>query len=227
MVRVAEIEVEVQNLLIQREEFQKELTDYQPILETEAEQLKDLERGTRELQEVLDNARNLRTDIVVKATEINGFLDTLSREIEIAFRMDPQAFIATISEEERNLWKEGELFYQTQITELQSKRMDIGTVNALAVEELETSESRLTDMIAQRQDVTEAIKNLELTIDEINETSKARFKEAFDFINEKFKEVFVDLFGGGTAKLTLDETEAKEKELHRCGSSFTTSVTTD
>ena len=207
VVRVAEIEVEVQNLLIQREEFQKELTDYQPILETEAEQLKDLERGTREFQEVLDNARNLRTDIVVKATEINGFLDTLSREIEIAFRMDPQAFIATISEEERNLWKEGELFYQTQITELQSKRMDIGTVNALAVEELETSESRLTDMIAQRQDVTEAIKNLELTIDEINETSKARFKEAFDFINEKFKEVFVDLFGGGTAKLTLDETE--------------------
>jgi len=207
VVRVSEIELEVQELLIQREELQKELTDYQPILETEAEQLKDLERGTREFQEVLDNARNLRTDIVVKATEINGFLDTLSKEIEIAFRMDPQLFIATITNEERELWDEGELFYQTRITELQSKRMDIGTVNALAIEELETSESRLTDMTTQRQDVTEAIKNLELTINEINETSKARFKEAFDFINEKFKEVFADLFGGGTARLTLDETE--------------------
>lgn len=206
VIRVSEIEIEVQNLLIQREELQRELTDFQPILETEAEQLKSLERGTREFQEVLDNARSLRTDIVVKATEINGFLDTLSKEIEIAFRMDPQAFVATISDEERELWKEGELFYQTRITELQSKRMDIGTVNALAIEELETSESRLTDMTTQRQDVIEAIKNLELTIDEINETSKKRFKEAFDFINEKFKEVFIDLFGGGTAKLTLDET---------------------
>lgn len=207
VIRVSEIEVEVQELLIQREELQKELSDYQPILETEAEQLKDLERGTREFQEVLDNARNLRTDIVVKATEINGFLDTLAKEIEIAFRMDPRSFMATVTEEEYDRWNQGELYYQTQITELQSKRVDIGTINALAIEELETSELRLTDMTSQRQDVTEAITNLELTINEINETSKARFKEAFDFINDKFREVFIDLFGGGTARLALDETE--------------------
>lgn len=217
VVRVQELETETEALLIQREELHKELQDYQPILDNETQQLKDLERGAREFQEVLDNARDQRTDIVVRVTELNGLMDTLAKEIEISLRTEVTQFMATITAEEQEAWLEGELIFQTRLNELQGKRMDIGTVNVLAIEELQSSETRLIDMSTQRKDVADAIKNLELTIAEINETSKIRFKEAFEFINIKFKEVFVDLFGGGSAKLVLDETE----DILECGIEIT------
>ena len=43
---------------------------------------------------------------------------------------------------------------------------------------------------------TEAIKT-------IDETSRQRFKETFDIVNDKFQQVFPRLFGGGRASLVL------------------------
>jgi chromosome segregation protein len=90
-------------------------------------------------------------------------------------------------------------------------------VNPLAVQELAEAEERLAYMNQQRADVMEAIQNLESTIQEINQTSEERFREAFDFINARFGEVFREAFGGGQASLSLED----PKNLLECGIEIT------
>ena len=68
-------------------------------------------------------------------------------------------------------------------------------------------------MNQQRADVIDAIGNLEATIQEINATSEERFREAFDFVNTRFQEVFNEAFGGGSAHLSLQD----PKNLLECG----------
>jgi chromosome segregation protein len=55
-------------------------------------------------------------------------------------------------------------------------------------------------MTAQRQDLLDSIAELQQAVRKIDKTSKERFKEAFDAINQQFGEVFERLFGGGSAK---------------------------
>jgi len=127
------------------------------------------------------------------------------------------AFMTGLSDVERQAWEEGELVHQTRLNELQGRRLDLGGVNPLAIQELEEAEQRMAFMDEQRADVTTAIGNLESTIQEINATSEDRFREAFDFVNSRFQEVFREAFGGGSAHLSLED----PKSLLECGIEIT------
>jgi len=109
--------------------------------------------------------------------ETNPFLD-----------MPPEA----LSEEERK---------QLRIIE------GIGPVNPLAVDEFREAEERLGFLEEQKRDLEEARESLETAISEINQEAQARFRETFERVREHFREVFVELFGGGEADITALEGE--------------------
>jgi chromosome segregation protein len=62
-------------------------------------------------------------------------------------------------------------------------------------------------MIAERDDLTEAIKKLRTAIGSLNKEGRERLLAAFDVVNGHFKELFTLLFGGGTAELQLVESD--------------------
>jgi len=215
--RLEELEIESQTLLQEREGVQTEAREAQPRLEMEQEALRVHERAAREFQGALENARAQHQEVLIHGAQVQGSQEALSKEVELALGLDVPAFLAGIGEAEREAWEEGELIHQTRLNELQGRRMDLGGVNPLAIQELEEAETRLTFMNEQRADVTEAIANLESTIQEINATSEERFREAFDFVNTRFQEVFREAFGGGSAQLSLED----PKNLLECGIEIT------
>ncbi|MDR1841907.1 MAG: chromosome segregation protein SMC [Holophagales bacterium] len=215
--RVADIEREVQNLLDDRLNISKTQTDAQPETERASEVLRTQERAAREFQESLENARQLRQDFMVRAAEVHGKIEAVAKEVEFALGLSVPDFIASITKDEKEAWEQGELVHQTRLNELQSRRTDLGSVNPLAIQELEEVEAMLGFMNEQRADVLEAIANLETTIKEINLASEERFREAFDFINSRFQEVFRQVFGGGSAHLSLQD----PKDLLECGIEIT------
>jgi chromosome segregation protein len=81
----------------------------------------------------------------------------------------------------------------------------IGPVNPLAVEEFREAEERLGFLTEQKRDLEEARESLETAISEINQEAQARFRDTFDRVREHFREVFVELFGGGEADITALE----------------------
>ncbi len=211
--RLDELEEETQTKLQERQILTDQQTEALPEIERVQEGLRILERMARELQQALENARQLHHEALIQGAQVQGSMETLAKEVELALSLTVPDFLASISEEEREAWSLGELVHQTKYTELQSKRMDLGSVNPLAIQELQEAEVRLSFMNQQRGDVLEAIGNLEATIREINATSEERFKEAFDFVNARFTEVFKEAFGGGNAHLTLQD----PKDLLECG----------
>jgi len=210
---IEELEAGTQERLQERQILSNQLLELQPVMEEAQEMLRVQERMTRELQQALENARQLHHEVMVQGAQVQGSIEALSKEVELALSMTVPDFLASISEPEREAWDLGELVHQTALSELHSKRMDLGGVNPLAIQELQEAEERLEFMNRQRTDVLDAIANLDATIREINATSEERFREAFDFINARFQEVFREAFGGGNAHLSLQD----PKDLLECG----------
>ncbi|MBN9332298.1 MAG: chromosome segregation protein SMC, partial [Devosia sp.] len=83
----------------------------------------------------------------------------------------------------------------------------LGGVNLSAEKEAEEVQEKLDTMVADRDDLIEAIAKLRSGIAALNREGRARLSEAFGKVNAFFQELFTSLFGGGTAELTFVESD--------------------
>jgi chromosome segregation protein len=103
---------------------------------------------------------------------------------------------------------------EVDLARLKEQLEAIGPVNILAAEESASEEERHAFLTTQRTDIAKSVESLRGTIQEINKTSSARFKEAFDLVNAQFSKTFVDLFRGGEAEMRLmDEDDLLESGI--------------
>jgi chromosome segregation protein len=91
--------------------------------------------------------------------------------------------------------------------ELQKAIDDMGEVNLMAIEEYRQMEERFSFLSSQKDDLEESMNALQKAIQRINRTTRKRFLETFELVNEKFKSVFPRLFCGGHAELRLTDEE--------------------
>lgn len=99
------------------------------------------------------------------------------------------------------------LIAQRDLNELKQKIRGLGNVNVAAVEEYKEVSERYEFMSGQLKDVEVSKKEIERLIEELTENMKKQFSESFAAINDNFKKIFVELFGGGRAELTLTDPE--------------------
>jgi chromosome segregation protein len=100
------------------------------------------------------------------------------------------------------------------IAELREKIDRMGPVNMMAIEQSTELEARHLFLSTQRQDLIDSIAQTNEAISKIDETTHARFREAFSAINENFQVMFATLFGGGKAGITLlDENDPLESGI--------------
>jgi chromosome segregation protein len=83
----------------------------------------------------------------------------------------------------------------------------LGPVNMLAVEEHEEESKRLDFLTVQRDDLVTARNDLRNAIREINRTATELFQTTFAEIRENFRATFLRLFEGGEADLWLLDSE--------------------
>jgi chromosome segregation protein len=103
---------------------------------------------------------------------------------------------------------------KARLDTLRNKIEAIGPVNMMALDELGEVEARFIFLSSQRGDIERAIADTQAAIAEIKKRSRERFVEAFDAINENFKQMFVELFGGGQGEMKLiDESDVLESGI--------------
>lgn len=93
-----------------------------------------------------------------------------------------------------------------QKSEMKQLRFDLkmlGTVNINAIKEYEEVSTRFTFLSEQKNDLLDAVKQLEKIIVDLEKKMIVMFKENFDIINNHFKGTFKALFNGGDAELML------------------------
>jgi chromosome segregation protein len=103
---------------------------------------------------------------------------------------------------------------RARLDELRSKIDGLGPVNMMALEELTEVEERYLFLTTQKEDIEKAIADTQSAIAEIKRRSREKFVEAFQAINENFKQMFEELFGGGHGEMRLiDESDVLESGI--------------
>ncbi|HWM47318.1 MAG TPA: chromosome segregation protein SMC [Xanthobacteraceae bacterium] len=127
--------------------------------------------------------------------EIREMLEVEPQAVAELAGIEPGATLANVSEVEAELEK------------LRRERERLGAVNLRAEEELREVEEQHGKLTAERDDLIEAIKRLRQGIQSLNREARERLLASFEVVNNHFKRLFTELFGGGTAELQLIEHE--------------------
>lgn len=119
------------------------------------------------------------------------------------------------------LWDDYELTYSTAVSqrkdignitaakekaaELKRAVKSLGNINVNSIDEYKEVKERFDFLTNQIADLEKAKAELLKIIEEMTKVMKSTFEENFKIISEHFKVTFSELFGGGTAKLSLAE----------------------
>lgn len=199
-------EGEVQNTLSNLQKIRSFLEKGQEDLSATREKLAQEESHWKEKRQELQARRDKKNEMSMKVMEIDLQIKHLLLSAEEKFRVDLNSLSPL---------EEGEDYFAPQIEgrmqELKSLMDSMGEVNLLAIQEFAESKARLDFLTEQEADLKHSLESLNQAIKKINRTSRQRFAETFQKVNEKFKEIFTTLFHGGRAELLLiDETNLLE-----------------
>ncbi len=151
------------------------------------------ERHAQRLREELDQVRLTRQEIAVRR-------ETLTEQIRETGH-EPMTVLAAMPQEA------DAVTWQQRLDDVINRIERIGPVNLVAIEEYDEQSERKVYLDKQHADLTEALATLESVIQKIDRETRARFKETFEVLNQRFQEFFPRLFGGGSAYLELTGTD--------------------
>ena len=156
------------------------------------ESLSSAREACARAEERMDGTRRRLADI---EREIHDMLEVEPHAVAALAEIAPGAELPPLAEIEENLEK------------LRRDRERLGAVNLRAEEELREVETQHTTLTTERDDLVEAIKRLRQGIQSLNREARERLLKSFEIVNEHFKRLFVELFGGGEAALHLIESD--------------------
>jgi len=151
------------------------------------------------------------------ASEPEPASSRVSEEGSAGLEVDPGSAAIAEDADERDAQKEAranaELLTlpaperRSKLEEVRKALQSLGDVNLSAIEEHEELRERFRFLTEQKDDLETSVSQLRDAISRINRTSRKRFKETFDAVNERFKKNFPRMFRGGKANLGLTESE--------------------
>ena len=97
----------------------------------------------------------------------------------------------------------------TQVAKLQ-RRLDLmGPINPLAAREYDEQQVRYAELKEQRTDLDASARELEMLINDLDETLVARFNDTFNAVSGHFETAISALFPGGSGRLKLVEPDVR------------------
>ncbi|MBL8099504.1 MAG: chromosome segregation protein SMC [Anaerolineales bacterium] len=96
---------------------------------------------------------------------------------------------------------------EEQLTHHRAQMRRMGPINPDAKKEYDEEKERYEFMKTQVEDLRKAEADLKQVVAELDELTKQEFVKTFDAVDKQFRETFVRLFGGGSARLALTDPE--------------------
>ncbi|MFI5168761.1 MAG: chromosome segregation protein SMC, partial [Vicinamibacterales bacterium] len=208
---LAEVERLLAEALVGRDQLSGEATGAEERVRESRSGIESRELGLKERRRERDVLKDALAEVDVERARTGSDLDHLARECQQAVSLSAADAAATLAEADLAVEQEG---LAVEVAELRDKLEHMGAVNVLAVEQAQEYEERHAFLTTQRQDLLDSIAELDSAIRKIDKASRERFQEAFQVINQHFGETFKQLFGGGTAGLSLlDEEDLLESGI--------------
>jgi chromosome segregation protein len=190
---------EIESLQAEIAKGDMELSEYQEREANTAEQLRVISnklRNKRDADSAQMNAINEKKIEMARCTTIVEQTEIEANERFLLLPQDLPNEVPAGSPSEEKLKRE--------ISRLQAEIEELGAVNERALEEFHECSERLGMLDSQRADIVQSMGELSQAINQIEDTTKTRFKEIFDKVNLQFQSLFPILFPGGEARLNLE-----------------------
>jgi chromosome segregation protein len=139
----------------------------------------------------------------LRHTELSGRREAIRQRLETEWRRSLEDLLAGFEE----LDLETDLL-RSEAQQLRASLDELGPVNPLAIEEHEEEQRRLEFLTGQRNDLVAAKQSLHQAIREIDSTARELFLATFAQVRENFRQIFLTLFGGGECDLRLENPDA-------------------
>ena len=168
--------------------------------------LAEADRAARAALEAMGASREARAASEQRLEGARQARDELIKTIESELNVAPAELqaLAGLAAGEATPEAEG---VERKLESLKQERERLGAVNLRADEELAEVTASRDRLVAERDDLTEAIKRLRQAIHNLNQEGRERLLGAFEVVNKHFGELFAALFEGGTAELQLIESD--------------------
>jgi chromosome segregation protein len=182
------------------------------------------ERQERELQEQEDNAQRgmtsadrLYNQVQVDVIRRQEALDSLRNRIQDDFGLVMFEYENDVSGpmplpldgmvEQLPVVNEISPELEEQMKRQRAQLRRMGPINPEAQKEFESESERYEFMKTQVEDLHKAEADLRQVIAELDELTKQEFSKTFEAVDKEFRQIFVRLFGGGSARLALSDPE--------------------
>jgi chromosome segregation protein len=166
----------------------------------------DTDRAAKASLEALSRAREASARAEERMEGARRRLADVEREIHDMLEVEPQA-VAGLAEIGPDTQLPPLHEIEDSLEKLRRDRERLGAVNLRAEEELTEVEGQHTALTTERDDLVEAIKRLRQGIQSLNREARERLQASFESVNNHFKRLFTELFGGGEAALHLIESD--------------------
>ncbi len=197
--KIKEIEVSIESLKNTCVQFDADIASF---IERRAE----IEKSTTQLRLSEKDLTSDREKISGELARLSERRENMTRECDDVIKQLFDEYQLTRSEAE-NICQpvEDVAAAKKELSEVKSKIRALGNVNVSAIEEYKEVNERYTFLKEQVEDVEKSRTELNKLIANLTEQMKELFVLGFNSINEHFSKTFVDLFGGGTAKLVFSD----------------------
>jgi chromosome segregation protein len=169
-------------------------------------ELAEADKVARAALEAVGEARALAARGEERRDAAKRRLSDIEHEIREAFDIEPAA-TAELAEIKPGSELPTSAEVEEKLDRIRRERERLGAVNLRAEQELEEVETQHQKLVGERDDLVEAIRRLRQGIHSLNHEARERLLTSFTTVNENFKKLFTELFGGGTAELQLIESE--------------------
>ncbi|MBR6610119.1 MAG: chromosome segregation protein SMC [Oscillospiraceae bacterium] len=188
----------LKQFITDKEEEKKLFTQQRMEIEAERVQLNNDNKALLSQREDLSNQ-------ITKVTDRIASMETAYDDIIAKLWEEYELTVWTARDYCVEITDEAEMKKQLTFTKNAIRRL--GSVNTSAIEEYKEVSERYTYLKAQLEDLNQSRAQLTKLISSLNAEMKALFTQSFDIINENFGRIFAELFGGGSARLELTDTE--------------------
>lgn len=183
----AELNAEIDKIANQRSEYEKRTVEIRTFERDKTHERETSGQELARLEERKINIQKQYDEIISKLWDEYELTKREAEEIAVEIEDSPKA--------------------QRRLNELKKKIKSLGNVNVSAIEEYKEVSERYEFMSSQVSDVEKSKREIEKLINDLTKQMKEVFVESFDQINKNFTYTFKELFGGGTASLSLTDPE--------------------
>lgn len=170
--------------------FEKEQTEIR-------EKLRDCNRRRETVLRDYTRAENLREQL---KNDNDRLAAKIWEDYELTYTAAAELGYPEVTEETRPS-------FGARQTELRNKLRALGSVNVGAIDEYNDVKQRYDFSKGQYDDLCKARESLDGIIERLEREMKSRFVTAVEDINRNFKVTFKELFGGGSAEISLTDPE--------------------